>query len=108
MLEPKVRLSVEAEEDLFDIWRFVAENDSSAKANTLLDGLETSCQSLDNTPNKEHVPKELRRVDIFDFYEIHYKPYRILYELNEKQVLIHAVLDGRRDMESLLRSRLLR
>ncbi|MGK0240724.1 MAG: toxin ParE1/3/4 [Candidatus Pelagisphaera sp.] len=107
-MAPKVRLTVEAEEDLFDIWRFVAENDSPAKANTLLDNLETSCHSLGQTPNKGHVPKELRRVDIFDFYEIHYKPYRILYELNEKRVLIHAVLDGRRDMESLLRSRLLR
>lgn len=107
-MEPKVRLTVEAEEDLFDIWRFIAENDSPAKASTLLDNLETSCHSLGQTPNKGHVPKELRRVDIFDFYEIHYKPYRILYELNEKRVLIHAVLDGRRDMESLLRSRLLR
>jgi toxin ParE1/3/4 len=107
-MAPKVRLTVEAEEDLFDIWRFVANNDSPAKANTLLDNLETTCHSLSKTPNKGHVPKELRRVDIFDFHEIHYKHYRILYEHDEKRVLIHAILDGRRDMESLLRSRLLR
>lgn len=104
----KVLLTVEAEEDLFDIWRFVAENDSPAKANTLLDKLEASCLGLGKAPNNGHVPKELRRVDIFDFYEIHFKPYRILYELDEKRVLIHAILDGRRDMESLLRSRILR
>lgn len=104
----KVRLTVEAEEDLFEIWRFVANNDSPAKADSLLDGLEATCQSLSKTPNKGHVPKELRRVDILDFLEIHYKPYRILYERDEKRMLIHAILDGRRDMESLLRSRLLR
>lgn len=104
----KVLLTVEAEDDLFDIWRFVAESDSPAKANTILEKLEASCLSLGKTPNKGYVPKELRRVDIFDFYEIHFKPYRILYELDEKRVLIHAILDGRRDMESLLRSRLLR
>lgn len=104
----KVLLTVEAEEDLFDIWRFVSENDSPAKANALLDKLEASCLSLGKTPKKGHVPKELRRIDLFDFYEIHFKPYRILYELDEKRVLIHAILDGRRDMESLLRSRLLR
>ena len=107
-MAPKVRLTVEAEEDLFDIWRFVANNDSPAKANTLLDNLETACHSLSKAPNKGYVPKELRRVDIFEFHEIHYKPYRILYEHDEKRVLIHAILDGRRDMESLLRSRLLR
>lgn len=104
----KVLLTVEAEDDLFDIWRFVAERDSPAKANTFLEKLEASCLNLGKAPNKGHVPKELRRVDIFDFYEIHFKPHRILYELDEKRVLIHAILDGRRDMESLLRSRLLR
>ena len=107
-MAPKVRLTVEAEEDLFDIWRFVANNDSPAKANTLLDNLETACHSLSKAPNKGYVPKELRRVDILEFHEIHYNPYRILYEHDEKRVLIHAILDGRRDMESLLRSRLLR
>lgn len=104
----KVLLTVESENDLFDIWRFVAENDTPRKADTLLNKLETTCQSLSKTPNKGHVPKELRRVEIFDFHEIHYKPYRILYEIDENRVLIHAIFDGRRDMESLLRSRLLR
>jgi len=104
----KVSLTSEAETDLFDIWRFVAENDSSIKANSLLGKLESICENLGKTPNKGHVPKELRRIDVFNFYEIHHKPYRILYEREETQILIHAILDGRRDMESLLRARLLR
>lgn len=104
----EVRLTAEAEEDLFDLWRYITEHDSPAKANALLDKLEASCASLGKAPNKGHVPKELRRIDVLDILEIHYKPYRILYERSKKQVLIHAILDGRRDMETLLRKRLLR
>ncbi len=104
----EVRLTAEAEEDFFDLWRYVAEYDPPLKADRLLDHLEAACISLSKTPNKGHVPKELRRIDVLDFKEIHYKPYRIVYELEDGRVLIHAVLDGRRDMETLLRNRLLR
>lgn len=103
-----VRLSADAERDLFEIWRYVEDNDSPEKADALLDKLEDACRSLQLSPNKGHVPKELRRIDISQFEEIHYKPYRILFERAERSILIHAILDGRRDMETLLRQRLLR
>ena len=103
-----VRLTAEAEKDLFDIWRYVEENDSPQKADTLLDCLEQTCRSLEKSPNKGQVPKELRRIDITNFEQVHLKPYRILYERAENKILIHAILDGRRDMETLLRQRLLR
>ena len=103
-----VRLTTEAEKDLFDIWRYVEENDSPQKADALLDSLEQICRSLEQAPNKGHVPKELRRIDITSFEEVHFKPYRILYERSQSKILIHAVLDGRRDMDTLLRQRLLR
>lgn len=104
----KLNISAEAEEDLFDLWRYVAESDSPEKADALLDKLEESCLSLSKLPNKGHVPKELRRIGVLDFLEIHFKPYRIIYECDDKRVLIHAILDGRRNMETLLQQRLLR
>lgn len=103
-----VRISAEAEEDLFDIWRYVAEHDSPEKANAPLEKLETSCGSLANHLKKGHVPKELRQVGVLDFHEIHFKPYRIIFERDPKRVLIHAVLDVRRDMQTILQQRLLR
>lgn len=104
----ELRISAEAEEDLFDLWRYVAESDSPEKADTLLVKLEESCLSLSKFPNKGHVPKELRRIGVLDFHEIQFKPYRIIYECNKKRVFIHAILDGRRNMETLLQQRLLR
>jgi toxin ParE1/3/4 len=49
----------------------------------------------------------MQRWGIFDFREIFFKPYRILYEIREKTVFIQAVLDGRRNCEDLLQQRLL-
>ncbi len=104
----EIIISAEAEEDLFDLWRYVAETDSPTKADTLLDKLEESCLSLSTVPNKGHVPLELKRIGVLDFLEIHLKPYRIIYEVDSSNVLIHAILDCRRNMQTLLQQRLLR
>ncbi len=108
MAQFEVRLSSEAEDDLFFLWRFVSENDSVEKADSLLNALEAKCASLQEFPMKGHVPKELSRIGVSNYRETQFKPYRILYEVDRKQVLVHAILDGRRDMETLLQHRLLR
>lgn len=36
-----------------------------------------------------------------------FKPYRLIYRVHTKQVVVYVVADGRRDMESLLARRLL-
>ena len=58
--------------------------------------------------NRGHVPPELSLLGIDDFLELTYKPYRIIYQVIEKVVFIHCVLDGRRDMQKLLQERLMR
>jgi len=49
----------------------------------------------------------MQRWGIFDFREVFFKPYCILYEIREKTIFIQAVLDGRRNCEDLLQQRLL-
>ena len=98
----------EAEDDLFEIYQYVAKNDSIARAKKLLYKLEEACLSLSELPNRGHVPPELERVAVHDYLEIHYKPYRIIYQIISNRVYIHGVLDGRRDLGELLQKRLLR
>ena len=98
----------DAEEDLFDIYRYVSRHDSTENAEKLLSSLEDACNSLENYPERGHVPPELDRIGIKDYKEIHYKPYRIIYQVLKRGVYIHCILDGRRDMMSLLEERLLR
>jgi len=103
-----VHLAEDAEYDLFYIFRYVAEEDSPTKAEKLIDNIEAICNKLADLPERGHIPPELERIGIFSYREVHFKPYRIIYQIVEKDVIIHCVLDGRRDMEEILHHRMLR
>ena len=98
----------DAEEDLFDIYRYILEHDSDRAANFVLGKLEEICNSLDQLPERGHIPPELRRISVSNYLELHFKPYRVIYEIDGKKVFVHCVLDGRRDLQDLLERRLLR
>lgn len=98
----------EAEEDIFDIYHYIEFTDSLQHALQVADHLKKTCESLAYVPERGHFPPELERIGISDYREIHFKPYRVIYQILRKQVFIHAVLDGRRDLQELLERRLLR
>jgi toxin ParE1/3/4 len=104
----KVNLSYSAEEDLFEIYKYVFLNDSEDKAEKLYSKLYEKCRALQELPHRGHIPPELSFLGIEDFLEITYKPYRIIYQIIEKTVFIHCILDGRRDIQKLLQERLIR
>lgn len=103
-----VYLIEDAKRDLNDIYQYVALNDSTEQADRLLAHLEETIQKLETFPLRGHIPPELERITVFDFKEIHYKPYRIIYEIRKTEVFVHCVLDGRRDLQELLQKRVLR
>ena len=104
----RVIIVATAEKDLLDIHRHVELNDSPARADDLLDKLEAATAALSSFPERGHVPPELERIGIGEYREIHYKPYRIIYAVHGQTVVVHCVLDGRRDMQTLLQQRMLR
>jgi toxin ParE1/3/4 len=104
----RVRIIEDAEQDLIDIYIYVAVNDSAQRANYVLDQLESLCLSLAELPDRGHVPPELDRIGVTTYLEVHFKPYRVIYQITGRDVDIHGVLDGRRDMQTLLERRILR
>lgn len=98
----------EAEDDLLDIWSYIAANDSAGKADHVLTQLEVLCENLSTTPFRGHVCPELEPIGVSNYREVHFKPYRVIYEVAGKAVYVHAVLDGRRDLPSLLERRFTR
>ncbi len=104
----RVQLESDAVEDLFEIYRYVALKDSVEQADRLFFALKKACYSLRTLPHRGHVPPELREIGVSQFREIRFKPYRIFYSMERATVTVHCVLDGRRDMQSLLQERLLR
>jgi toxin ParE1/3/4 len=103
-----VELIEDAERDILDIYTYILEHDSREAANHVFGELEKLCSSLAELPQRGHVPPELSRINVTAFLEVHFKPYRILYEIDNATVYIHCVLDGRRDLTTLLERRLLR
>jgi toxin ParE1/3/4 len=101
-------LVADAEQDLLDIYQYVARNDAPMKANKLLENLEKTILRLQTMPLRGHVPLELERVGVLEFREVLFKPYRIVYQVVKTQVYPHCVLDGRRNIQDLLQERILR
>ncbi len=107
-MKHNVYILSDAEEDLFDIYQYVALSDSPLKAERLIQKLKDLCVRLEEYPDRGHVPPELATIGVYDYLEIHCKPYRVIYQVVGKDVFIHCVLNGRRDMQELLQHRLLR
>jgi len=104
----KVQIDPQAKNDLKEIFFYVALNDSVDSANKLLDAIEKTCYKLEELPERGHTPPELKPTGIKRFLEIHYKPFRIIYEISHNIIYIHSVLDGRRNIQEILNDRILR
>ena len=103
----EVSLTTDAERDLEEIYIYIAEHDSRASADHVLDRLVKATEALRMSPDRGSYVNELRSLGISEYRQIFFKPYRLIYRVHAKQVVIYVVADGRRDMGSLLARRLL-
>ena len=103
-----VFLTDSAVSDIMDIWRHIATCDSEAAADKVKDSIKKSVGELSLMPLRGHFPPELERIGVFDYREIHCKPWRIIYLPKESDVYVIAALDGRRDIRDILSRRLLK
>lgn len=103
----EVKYLASARQDILELMRFLAEKESPDRARSVLRQTRNRCDHLRTMPQRGHVPPELAELGIGKFLEIHFKPYRMIYQVRDHVVYIHLICDGRRDMQSLLRSRVL-
>ena len=102
-----VLLTEDAAVDLEDIYTYISEHDAPSKAEYVLDRIESKFISLSEFPERGVYPKELINLGIRDYREIFFKPYRIIYRVDDENVYVYLIADGRRDMQTLLQRRLL-
>ena len=93
----EILLTQGAEQDLESIHDYIAEFDCVANANYVLDQLMKAVEALVKYPEKGSDPEELVALGIKEYRQTTFKPYRVIY----------LVVDGCRDMQSLLACRLL-
>jgi toxin ParE1/3/4 len=103
----EVSLTKDAERDLEEIYLYIAEHDSPASAEYVLERLVKATEALRTSPDRGSYVNELRSLGISEYRQILFKPYRLIYRAHAKQAIAYVVADGRRDMGSLLTRRLL-
>ena len=103
----QVFLTRDAARDLEEIDEYLAASDSDSKADYVLDKIEGALQSLSESPERGNRPRELLALGVGDYHQVFFKPYRIIYTIRRESVYVMLIADGRRDMETLLQSRLL-
>ncbi len=103
----RVTLTEQALLDLDDIARYIALRDLPEKAEHVANRIEEALASLASLPDRGPYPRELMTMGNRSFREFHFKPYRIVYRVYEREVVVFLIADGRRDMRALLARRLL-
>ena len=103
----EVFLTEDAARDLEAIYDYVAQRDGPSKADHVLDRIEHVVKSLAAFPERGARPKELLWLGIHDYRQTLFKPYRVIYRVVGERVYVYLIVDGRRDMQTLLARRLL-
>lgn len=103
----EVLLTRGAEQDLEALYDHIAAFDSPVSADYVLDQLMAAVESLAQFPERGSHPRELLALGIKDYRQTSFIPYRVIYRVIERQVIIYLIIDGRRDLQSLLARRLL-
>jgi toxin ParE1/3/4 len=102
-----VLLTNDAARDLEEIYDYIALHDAPQKADYVLKQVEKTFSTLSEFPQRGAYPKELVVLGIREYREIFFKPYRIIYRVIDKNIYVLLIVDGRRDMQTLLQRRLL-
>jgi len=107
MIERRMLWTRTARRDLDAIVGYIA-TDSIENALSVLDRLQKRADSLTTAAEGGRLVPELRSIDVHQYRELVERPWRIVYRIEPDSVMVLAVLDGRRELESLLLDRLVR
>lgn len=88
--------------DLDVILEYVAAERGVDQALQLYAALRHSISSLARIPRRCRQVPELLDIGLFEYREIVERPYRLVFRIVDREVVILAILDSRRDLEELL------
>ena len=100
-------LTDDAVRDLEDLFDYIFLHDIEGKGDYVVEQIEKTINSLSENPHRGVYPKELTAIGIREYREVFFKPYRIIYRVIDNRVYVLLIVDGRRDMQTLLQRRLI-
>lgn len=105
-MKKRVVWSTAALRDYEAIVDYVSERDGIEFAERLHEKLYPAIGELSLHPERCRVVPELRRLGVTVYRELVVRPYRVPFRIRGRDVVVLAVLDGRRDLEEILLRRL--
>ncbi|MFH1516211.1 MAG: type II toxin-antitoxin system RelE/ParE family toxin [bacterium] len=101
-----VEFTTGARQDLLKIYNYIKSSGRPETARRLCEALSSACVSLSQNPERGHIPSELEGFSTVLCRQIVVKNYRIIYQIIEKAVIIHGIIDGRRSIREALSQRI--
>ncbi len=97
----KYQFTPQAASDLFEIWSFIAQDNSEA-ADRVEEAIFRACDLLSSSPLAGSVRKDLTPLPL-RFWVVHpYSKYMIVYDPEKKPLQVIRILHGARDLSSVL------
>jgi toxin ParE1/3/4 len=103
----RVELSRDANADLNRLADYIAQHHSIEQAAYVIAQLEAVAAKLSAFPERGAHPAELLALGIREYRQVLFKPYRVVYRVIRKRVVVLLIADSRRDLVTLLAERLL-
>ena len=103
----KTIISRFAEDDIFEIFDYY-KSINFEYAEKLLISIEDKIKKLKAFPEQGRIVPELEQQNILDYRELIEGNYRIIYAIQENTVIIHTIIDSRRNLEDLIIKKLIR
>ena len=103
----QVIISKYAKDDLREIISYF-QSLSPAYVEKTISEFEKNVLSLKDFPKSGRIVPELAKQGIENFRELIQGYYRIIYEISNDTVNVHAIIDGRRDFEDIIISKITR
>ncbi|MGN0738979.1 MAG: type II toxin-antitoxin system RelE/ParE family toxin [Treponema sp.] len=103
----EVLVSKFAEDDLNEIIEYYFSL-SQNYVEKLISEFEENVMSLKIHPKSGRIIPELEKQGIFQYRELIQGYYRIIYEIDDDKITVHSIIDGRRNFEETIISKLSR
>ena len=103
----KIIFSKYSEEDLLEIVEYYNQI-NQAFSKSLFFEIEKKVNDLKDFSELGRIVPELEKQNIVEYRELIVGNYRIIYEIQEQSVTIHAIVDSRRNLEELIIRKLMR
>ena len=103
----EIIISEFAEDDLDEIAAYYFSR-SPDYVERIISAFEENVMSLQKHPKSGRIVPELERQGITKYRELIQEYYRIIYEISGNKIIVHTIIDGRRNFEEIIISKLSR